>query len=432
MASVMLVFSCLLSLTLMPVSGTATAATAEIFPSLRKRKQQQQLAAIQTSKKVKAPDTENGESDEAESEADEAADASQAAAPAVADGETSVPAVADLGKDGFPQLPAVNQMLSGASGTLKAVNSQASVLEAHAVQAQMQIESRMAKEKAAFEERLKQQEKGNRDIIAANDKISGEIKALNEGNTALKKNAHEIEKTNEVMRGQLQKLESSFGVAKSFTAKSLFSTDDSDSALLQVLHGKALVQTSSKSKSAAKDDDDDDEDDDDEEDQGTSFLSVKMKVRRAPAGPSEPEPENVGPSLDAAVTELEPPVPKPENLLDGLAREIAQLANQEKESQKNLKQMFIRDFRAGAKRKAALLQQQKNLTATRTSLQTLQGKLKSAQEHLQTTQNHLQSRLHGLGQYLQKLAYFAMAPPNEVPHLLKVLPNTVSLKEKHM
>merc|ERR1719183_148889 len=93
-----------------------------------------------------------------------------------------VPAPVDAGSDGFPQLPAVSTMLSDASVSLKAVSSQASSLEARVVQAQMQSESKMAKQKAAFDEKLKQQEQGNRQVIQANDKIAAEIKDLKNGN----------------------------------------------------------------------------------------------------------------------------------------------------------------------------------------------------------------------------------------------------------
>merc|ERR1719271_200052 len=93
-----------------------------------------------------------------------------------------VPAPVDAGSDGFPHLPAVSQMLSSASGTLKTVNSQASDLEARVVKAQMQVEAKLAKQKAAFEEKLKQQEANNRMVIEENANITAEIKKLQSSN----------------------------------------------------------------------------------------------------------------------------------------------------------------------------------------------------------------------------------------------------------
>lgn len=380
---------------------------------------------------------------------------SQKQAPVVAEEKESeeayatVPAPLDAGADGFPQLPAVSKMLGEASSTLKSVNSQASGLEARVVQAQMQSESKMAKQKAAFEEKLKQQEVGNQAVIKANAGITAEIKGLQHNNAALKKHAKEIEALNKVMRSELRTLEGRLGAAKDFTTKSLATTDDSKNSLLQVLKGgrknrrhHALVETSSKTRREAADDDDDDDSeeaddkDDDEEDdeEGTSFLSLASKVRR----------EDGTSSFEAAMSDLESAVPSgpvnsldnmanvpasdPSDLLAVLVKDVANLAQQEKQSEKSLKTLFIRDFRAGAKRHQALLAQQKGLIATRGSLQNLQAKLKTAVAHLEATKKQLEGRLHGLGQFLQKLAHLAMAPQREVPHLLEVLPKAVAVK----
>merc|ERR1719502_2288150 len=105
-------------------------------------------------------------------------------------------------------------MLSQASGTLKSVSNQASGLEARVVQAQMQSEAKMAKQKAAFEEKLKQQEQGNQAVITANDKISAEIKELKGNNAALRKHAKEIGENNKLMRSELKTLEAHLSVAE--------------------------------------------------------------------------------------------------------------------------------------------------------------------------------------------------------------------------
>lgn len=361
----------------------------------------------------------------------------------------------DAGADGYPQLPAVSQMLSEASGTLKSVNSKASNLEARVVQAQMQSESKMAKQKAAFEEKLKQQEDSNQAVIKANANISAEIKSLQGSNAALKKHAHEVEETNKVMRSELRTLESRLGVAKDFTAKSLTSTDDSKNSLLQVLkggkkfghHKHALVETASSTKREVDDTDDDDSSDDadetddkdskddDGDEEADSFLALSSKVRRT---------SDSAATFEAAMSDLENAVPagpamgadseagakseSPADLLSVLAKEVSHLAQQEKESEKNLKNLFIRDFRAGAKRHQALLAQQKTLVGTRGNLQSVEAKLKTAEAHLESTKKQLEGRLHGLGQFLQKLAHLSMAPQKEVPHLLEALPKAVVQK----
>lgn len=369
----------------------------------------------------------------------------------------TVPAPLDAGADGFPELPAVSQMLSQASGTLQSVNSQTSSLQAKVVQAQMQSEAKMAKQKAAFEEKLKQQEQGNQAVITANDNISKEIKELKGNNAALRKHAHEIGEDNKLMRSELKTLEARLGAAKDFTGKSLTNTDDSKNSLLQVLRGgvhghkNAFVETTSKT---ARDEDDDDDDDDetdgsddkdeekdsDDDEGSTSFLAISSKKSRASMKSSQDA------SVEAAITDIEAAAPEsamqvgpampdapaeaPGDLLQELSKQVAALANHQKESEKNLKNLFIRDFRSGAKRHQALLAQQKSLVATRKNLQGLKAKLETAVAHLKDTQSQLQARLHGLGQYLQKLAHFAMAPQSEVPHLLEGLPKTVAMKQQ--
>lgn len=402
-----------LCLAVLPSAAAESTAVA-VFPALRKRLAEKKLAATQ----IKAEPAE------------------QDAGPVM---PAVVPAAVDAGADGFPTLPSVSNMLSDASVSLKAVSSQASSLEARVVQAQMQSESKMAKQKAAFDEKLKEQEQGNRGVIKANDGIAETIKTLKADNAGLKKHAHQIEESNKAMRAELHTLQSHLGEAKDFTAKSLTSTDDSKSALLQVLHKSAhqtLVETSQKTKTKKGDDSDDGSDDsddegsddqDDSDDSADSFLQVRREDGTA--------------SLDAAMTEMDavaPPVSAmnldagatsdPGDLLTILSKDVAHLAQQEKESEKTLKSLFIRDFRAGAKRHAALLLKQKGLTANSNALQQTKAQLTKAVEHLETTNKQLAGRLHGLGQYLQKLAHFAMAPQKEVKHLIEVLPKTVTVK----
>lgn len=416
-----------------------------MFPALRKRLTQQKLAAAQQhTETVKAQGPEED----------------SAMLPEENETPAAVPAAVDTGSGEFPQLPAVSQILSGASGTLKSVSSQASSLQARVVQAQMQSESKLSKQKAAFEEKLKQQEQSNRAIVQENDNITAEIKRLKGSNEDMKKHAHDVEQNNKLMRSELQQLQSHLGTAEDFSRKSLVSTDDHKNALLEVIHGnvhrqhKVLVQTASKthkgkddgdtdgSDSDATDDDDESDSDDkdnsndkaDDDEDGsdfpaTSFLAVS-KSRRA----SKATDAVSSFAFEAAMTDLETTVPvatsaEPGDLLGDLMKDVAHLAEQEKQSVNTLKSLFIRDFRAGAKRRDALHAQQKALSATRSSLVELQAELKTAEGHLEATQQHLQTRLHGLGQFLQKLAHVAMAQQQDAKKLMDNLPKAVTLKE---
>lgn len=432
MASIHCILSCALLLAALPHPVTSAAMSAEIFPSLRRHR----AAALQihtTMQPVPSPDNEEPEA------------------------TSEVPAAADVGSDGFPQLPPVSQMLSSASGTLKTVNSQAGDLQARVGKAQLQVEAKLAKEKAAFEEKLKQQEANNRMIIAQNANITSEIKKLQSGNADIKKNSHEVEAHSRLMRSQLHTLESHLGIAKTFISKSEASTDDSKNSLLDVLHNHphkhVLVQTTDNATKGAKDDDDDDDTDDDEDSNDsqksedkdddddsddddsqsgpsrpTSFLSISNQVKRAPVDAASAE-------VDASELAGEDSLPgekssDPQDLLAVLSQEVTNLAKQEKESSKKLKDLFIKAFKAGAQRKQALLKQQKTLMASRNSLLSLQSDLKKAEAHVEGTRDHLRDRLYGLGRYIQKLAHVAMAPSTEVPHLLEVLPKAVAIKHE--
>jgi len=346
----------------------------------------------------------------------------------------------------------VSEMLSAASGTLKSVSSQASDLQARMVDAQMHAESKLAKQKSAFEQKLNEQEKGNRAVITANDKITTEIEKLKSGNTAIRKHARELQENNRLMRSELHTMQSRLGVATDFLAKALTSTDDSKNAMLQVLkggtrhHQPALVETASKKHEDDDSDDDDSsenseesEDESDDQDEGASLLEVsERKVHRSSADGAASFEEAMN-DLEAAVPsnamaglEASTPSSSTGDMLEMLAKDVAHLSAQEKESEKNLRNLFIRDFRAGAKRHQALLVQQKGLIATRGSLMALEAKLKTAEGHLENTRKHLEGKLHGIGQFLQKLAHFAMAPTREVPHLLEGLPKSVVVKGENV
>merc|ERR1719503_467901 len=121
----------LLCLAVMPVAAMETMASSQVhmFPALRKRIAQQKLvAAQQHTETVQAQGpVEDSETIPEENEA-----------------PAAIPAAVDTGSGQFPQLPAVSQILSGASGTLKSVSSQASSLQARVVQAQMQSESKLS------------------------------------------------------------------------------------------------------------------------------------------------------------------------------------------------------------------------------------------------------------------------------------------------
>jgi len=425
-------------------AATAMATTAEkgmVFPGVKRRLQEQG--------------------------AHKDAVLSQEELPTEESASVSVPPPENIGPDGFPVLPQVNVMLGGASETLKSVNSQASVLEARVTQAQMASEAKMGKQKAAFEQKLKEQEAVNREVIATNANISAAIESLKKDNQALIKHAGELQEDNRVMRLELNTMQSKVGVAREFVSTSLTSTDDSKSKELAVLESRRSLRhkvhqhhvfaelahkdsPGATELSAHGEDDssndlsDDDSQDEDERDDtasnadesddsaATSFLALSSQVQRRASSEEESfqsalaEIENAAPDMDLQ-SAAQKNANDPADLLDVLSKQVANLATQQKDSLKNLKALFIKNFRAGAKRHTALIVQQKALNATRTALTAERSKLRVADEHLESTRRKAQQRLRGLGLFLQKLSHLALAPASEAQRFMEALPSSVVL-----
>jgi len=401
----MALHSCEFVVMLLLVSPFQVAGKGAMFPSMKRRLHHSQAAA-QEAPQQPASDS----STETKIE-----DADQNPA------DVSIPAPVGIGADGFPVLPAVSKILGGASKTLEQVNSEAAVLEQRMAKIQKQSAENMAHQKSVYEQKLKLQEAGNKAVIAHNGQIAKNIEKLKKANDALRKHGHELQGENKLMRTELKTLQTKIGEGLSFVTDSMTKTDDSKSPAL------AVLQTPSAHKrhhhAATDDDKDDDEDDkssddDDEqsgdEDDDNSFVEVSS--RRSARRVFE----------DMALEVLAQPVPTPEvdprNLLNVLSVGIDNVKKQEEASEEQLKSLFLRSFKAGAVRNAALLQQQKAFNATRLSLENTQQKLLNAEKHLQGTHDNLSKRLHVVGHFLQKLTHLAQAPASEVSKTLDSIP----------
>jgi len=407
----------------------ATGQTGMVFPGVRHRLQLK-VAAEQRQEEVPVEDR-----TASNSSADSAA------------------LLVDVGADGFPALPQVSALLGGASATLKSLNSEASMLEARVVQAQMESEAKMGKQKAAFEQKLKAQEWTNRAVLSMNANISVAIDSLRQGNKALIQHAGELQEGNRFMRVELRNLESKLGVARDFVNTSLTSTDDSKSKDLVVLekttslrhrvrrrHAIAEVaqdntksdqgDDSAQGKEEEADAGSDDDQRDDEE--MVSFVALSSRTQRRMNAEAESfeaalaEIENAAPGMDL-LTSAPKNTTDPADVLEVLSKGVSNLARQEKDSQQKLKALFIKGYRAGAKRHAALIVQQKGLNATRTMLTDERTKLRIAEEKLDGTRGKLRQRLQGLGHFLQRLSHLALAPYSEASNVLKALPSSVSI-----
>jgi len=338
-----------------------------------------------------------------------------------------VPPPMDVGAEGFPQLPAVDDMLSEATGTMKSVNSRTSALQAQLLQAQVASEGKLNKQKIVFESKLQEQEDKNRDIVKANAALSEEIERLQIRTKSIKSHAHALEEGNHMLSAELRALQGKLDIAKDFTTKSLESTQESNKKLLELLRVARPHQQSHKARTSdmsllllshrdhhASENADESVDGDSASDDSADG-----------GGPHEPADTGLDKDL---MDSMQKAKSSPSILLDILSKEVAQLAQQDKQSEAALKQTFVRDYRAGAQRRAALVEQQKALTAKKDSLLGLQSELETVVEHLKFVHSELERDIHGLGHFLMKLARFALAPKHDMPHSLEVLPTSVVVK----
>lgn len=347
----------------------------------------------------------------------------------------AVPDPVDVGADGFPKLPEVSAILGDATKALKTVDSQAKAIETRVLDAQKHMKGKLARQKAAFEFQLKRQETQNLAVSQEIQKIKSEVAELEARNAASRTKAHALQKSNHMLRDEMQEVGKKLGVARSFAFKTVVATDDSKEPALDVLkvnqEPKQVVQAKE-----ATDDDSDDSDDEAEDvpekkvssadvlakfesqskETATSLLQTAAQAQKSTSSSSDDFPND-------EIT----PDGNPDDLLAVLTKDVARLAAQEKECEKHLKEIFIRDFRAGAGRHKALLAKQFVATKQRTDAQALEQKLQKALSHLNDTHLQLTRRIHGVAQFMKQLEHLADAKETDVPKLMEDLPKKVTL-----
>eukprot|EP00419_Tripos_fusus_P028254 CAMPEP_0172715994 /NCGR_PEP_ID=MMETSP1074-20121228/67861_1 /TAXON_ID=2916 /ORGANISM="Ceratium fusus, Strain PA161109" /LENGTH=376 /DNA_ID=CAMNT_0013540631 /DNA_START=215 /DNA_END=1345 /DNA_ORIENTATION=- len=338
------------------------------------------------------------------------------------------PVAATAGPDGYPQLPAVSAMLGSATQTLQSINEQARVLEARVVQTQMENEAKMARQKAVFEQKLKSQEDRSRAVVAANQRLSSEIAAIRANITALQTQAHDVQAANEIMRSEMNTLEGKLTRGREFLLSSLKNLDDTKAPQLAVLQefnsrhgshpqhlGKVLRGTAADVRPNKK----------------KHVREVMLQIPSNDTNDNDPDEVSFLALGTAHVQRASQPAAganaagSPKDVLNMLGQAVTTLQQQEHLSEAKLKVMFLTNFKAGVKRYAALLAEQRKMITTRKTLLAQQAELRVADEHLQVTHSALQQQLRSFGLFTQKLAHLALAPTQEATELLRHLPANV-------
>merc|ERR1719253_1514558 len=190
------------------------------------------------------------------------------------------------------------------------VDTQYAELKARLEAKQKESSTKMNKQKAVFEQKLKEQEEGNRMVVAETTKIKEEIEGLKKGNDALRTKSKELQEDNHEMRMELHALQEELGTAHDFAVTSLKSTDDSkakDLVVLEISRSKphrhhVFVQVEHDDDEDDKDRDDDK--DDDEDDAGVSLLQDDEQVEPEEAEAVQAEAPVEVPSADKDPTDI--------------------------------------------------------------------------------------------------------------------------------
>jgi hypothetical protein len=266
--------------------------------------------------------------------------------------------------------------------------------------------------------------------VAANQRLSGEIAAIQANISALQHKAEDVQTASEIMRSEMKTLGGKLARGRAFLLASLKNLDDDNAPQLAILqelksprrpdskhvgkraetvHRGAAAETKHKTKqvrevlmkitSNVKNDKDE-----------VSFLALEATHVQRVSQPAS--------GVTAAAG-------SPKDLVNVLGQAVTTLQQEEHLSEAKLKVMFLTNFKAGVKRYAALLADQRKLITTRKTLLAQQAELRVADEHLRTTHLALQQKLQSFGLFTQKLAHLALAPTQEARELLRHLPADV-------
>lgn len=93
-----------------------------------------------------------------------------------------VPQAKNVGKDGFPELPSLEDIMNPASKTMSGISSRAKELEMKMLKMEKENSARLEKQKKVFDRKLKEQEEKNQDVGKENAKLAKSIMHLKKKN----------------------------------------------------------------------------------------------------------------------------------------------------------------------------------------------------------------------------------------------------------
>jgi hypothetical protein len=341
-----------------------------------------------------------------------------------------LPKVADADDKGFPTLPAVQNIMDSASKTLNSINSQASLVQKEMADIQQHNLARIERQRSVFDKKLKEQELKNKAELQSNSKIAKNIMLVKKSNEKLRNESLVLQQQNEARRQELQALGTQVNSLNKRIMDAFAASDDSKAADLEVLgdaKGVSLLAVAAEDKTTevakaskitsrkhrkhkkkiVEEEAEDEDENTAEEAEPLSFLEISEEAEDEVI--DDPEPAQKSNS------------PAPEDIVTMLSQAVANLKEEGKKSEEQLKATFLEKFQEGVKRHTAIQEQTKVLEQTLNDMKTYEAKLKVAYEHLSSTKSNLDKAMQSASQTLEKLSKLASVPAAKTPAVLKLL-----------
>ncbi|CAE7398310.1 SPAC6G9.14 [Symbiodinium natans] len=302
----------------------------------------------------------------------------------------AVPAVRNAGKDGMPELPSLDDIMSPTSQTMFGIRSKAKQLEAKMLKIEHENSLRLQRQKAVFDRKLKEQEAKNQGVAKENADLAKSIMQLKQKNEGTLAKSKTLREAIALRKSEVKNMQEQLAAVQQYMVEMLQDTEESKAPELAILD---QVKESERPGLS-----------------GLSFLEVDEEPEEALPDKAEGgEPEN------------------PENLLGVLADGVKNMKQQGAVTSNRLKSLFLSSLQDGVKRRKALKAQQKVLQQTMTTMKSYEARLGKAEERLTSTKQTLDKHLHDAGLFLKKLSQLLLAKPEDGQRELAALQTSHSL-----
>merc|ERR1712151_356381 len=281
-----------------------------------------------------------------------------------------------------PALPGVSEVLSKPTEVYQSMNSNVNQLEKRLSEVEQQQTTKVAEQKAEYEQRLQKQVEENTHIKTANLKLLTDIEALQRTSAGLRVDAKKQTTTNEKLRNELEILQKNVTTAQEFMSMTLAKAAD--------LFNDSQLSVLSELDAA---------------DAARAHEAERRYLLSSVAKPRELGLLELTVTRDAA--------PDPQKMLQQLLASLGDLAREQNASAEALKTTFEKQFKEGSERRDVLLKEQAELNEKKKLEKKLIERLQVAVEHLKKTGSDLEKHNESLRSFLGKFGLRSEAKKQE-------------------